>query len=324
MQKSVEEKDSGVLLGFKKDEKFSWTLASILLLVHLAALPAVFYFSWLNLLCFFGFYLFFGAVGISLGHHRMLSHRSVSPVRPLRDFVALVSTLCFQGGPIFWATGHRAHHLFTESYGDPHSAARGFWWSHMGWMFYKNPNGFSYGKSQRLVKDLNRDPVLRFLEKNSTMVNVVFLVCLLITCWAVGRVELFFWLGPLRIVAVWHTTWMINSYAHRSRLFRGYQRSDLRNSWLMSFILGGEGDHDYHHRHPSSVRHAGNRLHFDYIYWCLLGLKKLRLVNFRPPPGFEKSRPRGLSHSSGHSSGVDLSSSTSQVASASDTDEKVS
>ena len=271
------------VLSEKKDEVFSWSLAWILPAFHLLALPAFFYLSWFNFGCWLAFHIFFGAVGISLGNHRYLSHRSYLPKSPFKEIVSVAATLCFQGGPLFWAASHRVHHLFSESFGDPHSAARGFIWSHFGWMFYKNPNGYSYIKSQRMISDLKRDPFLRFLQIHSTSINVGFLVLTFTVCWAIGRPALFFWVGPLRVVSIWHTTWMINSFAHRAKFFGQWRQSDIRNSLILSGLLGGEGDHDFHHRHPTSVRHAGGKLHFDYVYWILCVFKKVGLVNFRPP-----------------------------------------
>lgn len=265
-------------------------MVCIICSIHLLAIPAFFYFDLKYILAWFLSHLFFGTIGASIGLHRLFSHRSFTPVPTLFNFIAVVATLCFEGGPIFWAAAHREHHRFSESFGDPHTAKRGFFWSHVGWLFYQNPNGFSYLKSLRLVGDLRKLKFIVWLELNSTKFNFTFLALLAIICTVYGHPGLFFWIGPMRIVSVWHATWMINSFAHRAKFFG--ERKDgisLRNSILLSLIIGGDGDHDYHHRHPNSVKHSESKIHFDHGYliihlWSLLGLATYRETSKRSFP----------------------------------------
>lgn len=279
----LNEKSDTVLAATDK-EIFSPTLFFTLLTIHLLAIPAFWYLSSANLVGWMIAHYYFTTVGIALGQHRYFSHRSFRTDHPfIERWLALTSTLCFQGGPLFWAASHRAHHLFTEQFGDPHSAARGFFWSHFKWMLYSNPNGFSFMKAMRLIRDWRKDKFLMMLEVHNLKINLGFLGGLFLACWAVGKPSLFFWIGPLRIVTVWHSTWLINSFAHRARFWGPYRSQRLRDSILMSVALGGEGDHDFHHRHPSSVRHSNRRIHLDHAYYLLRILKALKLVSFREP-----------------------------------------
>jgi stearoyl-CoA desaturase (delta-9 desaturase) len=84
----------------------------------------------------------------------------------LEYIIALIGVLALQGGPIFWVAGHRLHHAHTEdTEKDPYSAQRGFWWSHMLWLFYPRPEFFEYDRYHKYVPELARDPVYRWLDR---------------------------------------------------------------------------------------------------------------------------------------------------------------
>lgn len=262
-------------------EVFSFKLFLILFSIHIMAIPAFFNFSLFNFYFFLASHVLFGTIGASIGLHRYFSHRSFEFTGTyLKFFVTMMSTLCLQGGPIFWASAHRAHHRFSEKYGDPHDARRGFFWSHVGWMLYVNPNGFNYIVGSRYVPDLRKDKIVIFFEKNNLIINSIFLLLILVTCYFFNRVDLFYWVGPLRIVSVWHSTWLINSYAHGAKLFAN-GHTGIRNSFLMCLLIGGDGNHDYHHNMPTTVKHAHGRFHFDYGYYVLVLFRFLGLVSFK-------------------------------------------
>lgn len=261
-------------------EVFSIKLFLIIASVHLLAIPAFFSVNAVNVVSWLAAHLIFGTIGASIGLHRYCSHRSFEfKSERFKLFISLMATLCFQGGPVFWAAAHREHHRHSEKIGDPHDARRGFFWSHVGWMFYLNPNGFSYIKSLRITADLKKDKIINFLEINNLIVNILFLCSLCILTQAIGHPDLFFWIGPLRIVSVWHSTWLINSYSHGAKLFR-HGPTRLKNSIFMALIIGGDGDHLYHHNSPSSIKHSNRKWHFDYGYLVLVLLKKMGLVDF--------------------------------------------
>lgn len=270
------------LLAPKEAEKFSFKLMMIIAFVHFSALPALFSVTWFNFFAWATTHTIFATFGLSLGLHRMISHRSFRAHSVVRAVILILATLCFQGGPLFWAAVHRLHHRFTEKFGDAHSASRGFVWSHVGWMCYKNPNGFSYSKARILLTDFKNDKLANWLEKHNLGFNLVVLGLVAILCWSLNHLDTFFWVGPLRIITVWHATWAINSWSHGAR-FGGARPSGLRNTMLINFILGGEGDHDFHHQRPSSVKHSRNRYHLDFGYMILRTMRFFRLVQYRTP-----------------------------------------
>jgi fatty-acid desaturase len=261
----------------KSEETFSRPLALIVGSVHAVALwGLILQFSWSGVLALCAGHLFFSVFGISLGYHRYLSHRSFKTVPAFESFLGLTATLCLQGGPIYWAAVHRAHHIRSEKIGDAHSALRGFWWSHIGWMFFKRPNGFSYSANQHLVTELRKRPFLVFLDKNQLVVNLAFLGIIFLVCTALSRTDLFFWFGPIRIVSVWHSTWLINSYYHGASLTGG-SVSGMKNNLVADVLLGGEGWHKAHHERPG-VLHFSAPAHLDIGFYVLLALSFTGLV----------------------------------------------
>jgi stearoyl-CoA desaturase (delta-9 desaturase) len=277
----------------KKTEIFSPKLFTIILAVHILAIPALLDITTFNIFAWLTFHFFFGTLGASIGLHRYCSHRSFEFTNIyFKALIGLVATLCFQGGPIFWATAHREHHRYSEKIGDPHDARRGFFWSHVGWMFFTNPNGFSYIKSLRITSDLKKDKIMNFFEIHSISINVFFLIFLFIFCYLTGSTSLFFWIGPLRIVSVWHCTWLINSYSHGAKFTGKLENTKIKDSILMAFLIGGDGDHAFHHQDPSSIKHSKRDFHFDYGYILIETFKKLGLVKIKEKPKFYTNRFR--------------------------------
>jgi stearoyl-CoA desaturase (delta-9 desaturase) len=139
----------------------SWVVVVFFSTVHLLALLSFWCFSWSALGVTLLLHWFLGSIGICLGYHRLLSHRSFQVPRWLEYTIALIGATALQGGPIFWVAGHRLHHAYTEDVDkDPYSARRGFWWSHMLWIFYPNPEFFEDSHYKRYAPDLARDPYL--------------------------------------------------------------------------------------------------------------------------------------------------------------------
>lgn len=263
-------------------QKFSKSQFSLIAGMHLLALVGLAFTSYQNVLIWIFLHVFFGMFGASLGLHRLFSHRSYEASPGFEKLIGAIATLCFQGGPIFWAAAHRAHHKLSEKAGDPYDAQKGFFWSHMGWLFYKNPNGFDYTQNLKHVMDWRRNKFINWLEINSTQINFYFLAGLLGVCVFFGRIDLFFWIGPIRIVSVWHATWLINSYTHHARFFDKKPINNVyRNSNLMCFLIGGDGYHDYHHRYPATPKHAPGTIHLDFGYYWLKIFSYFKLVKLK-------------------------------------------
>lgn len=221
--------------------------------------------------------------GISLGYHRGLSHEAFKAPRWVMRLLVVFGALAFQGGPVTWVAFHRAHHRFTDEPGDPHSAARGFWWSHIGWTLHKGPNGFRPRYMRRLARRVELDPVYVWLERHHLAVNVAaFAVAALVLGPSAAA-----WAFPLRIVLVWHLAWLTNSLGHGALPFRtrapalegcATRPTSARNLAWLSLLNFGEGLHHAHHTQPWNPRFSRGAGELDFGYGLLRLLAAAGLV----------------------------------------------
>ena len=130
--------------------------------LHVACLAAPFYFTWSALGIAAGLWWLTGGIGVCLGFHRLLTHRSFETWKPLEYVITTLGALSVQGSPIYWVGTHRMHHRDSDTDADPHSPKHGFDWSHVLWCVTSDP----LGRNPRdLAKDMQRDPVHRWLDR---------------------------------------------------------------------------------------------------------------------------------------------------------------
>lgn len=243
---------------------------------HLLALLAPWFFSWSALGVALLLHWLFGSIGICLGYHRLLSHRSFQVPRWLEYAIAIIGALSLQGGPIFWVAGHRLHHAFTEDrHKDPYSAERGFWWSHMLWMLYPRAEFFDYNQYSHFAPDLARDPFYRWLDRYFLLLQIPF------------GIGLYYWGGwsfvlfglVLRSVMLWHSTWLINSVTHLWGGYRSFESPDTtRNLWWAALLTYGEGWHNNHHAYPHVAKCGWRWWELDVTWWAIRLLQGLGLA----------------------------------------------
>jgi sn-2 palmitoyl-lipid 9-desaturase len=252
-----------------------WTNVIFFGIFHALALLAPWCFSWSALGVMIGLHWLFGSIGICLGYHRLLTHRSFQVPKWLEYIITLIGTLALQGGPIFWVAGHRLHHLYTEDFDkDPYSAKRGFWWSHMLWLFYPKTEFFDYDAYKKFAPDLDRDPFYRWLNKYYLLLQVP--VALLL--YAIGGWSFVIYGVFLRAVVLWHSTWLINSASHL-RGYRSFANEDnSRNLWWAALLTYGEGWHNNHHAYPNVAKAGWRWWEVDPTWWAIQGLAKLGLA----------------------------------------------
>lgn len=240
--------------------------------VHLLALLAPWYFSWSALGVTLFLHWFLGSIGICLGYHRLLSHRSFQVPPWLEYAIAFIGALALQGGPIFWVAGHRLHHAFTEDENkDPYSARKGFWWSHMLWMLYPHEEFFNYEQYKRFAPDLERDPFYRWLNRNFLLLQILLGLLL----YALGGWSFVIWGMFVRAVLLWHSTWLINSVTHMWG-YRTFETNDnSRNLWWAAILTYGEGWHNNHHAHPNVAKAGWRWWEVDITWWAIWLLKTL-------------------------------------------------
>jgi fatty-acid desaturase len=265
-----------------------------MLAMHVGAVAALLprFWSWQGLLVLLLLY-WVTVLGVTLGLHRLLSHRSFEAPRWLERTLVIMGTLACQSGPIEWVGLHRHHHLHSDQPNDHHDAARGLWWSHSEWMLHEIPALREIG---RFTADLRRDPVYRWLDRWFLLVQLPLGLALWYAGqhWQVpgGGLGLVLWGIPLRIVVVYHVTWLVNSATHAFG-YRNFDSPDLsRNCWWVALLSFGEGWHNNHHAHPQSARHGLRWFELDITWLHIRLLAALGLAHRIRVAPFAGNRPQ--------------------------------
>ncbi|MGF1480234.1 MAG: acyl-CoA desaturase [Cyanophyceae cyanobacterium] len=228
-----------------------WSFIIGIVVIHLMALLALFpsNFSWRAIGIAFVLYIITGGLGITLGYHRLVAHRSFQTPKWLEYFFVFCGTLACQGGPIDWIGLHRIHHKHSDTEPDPHDSNRGFWWSHVGWMLFKIPADKDI---PRYTQDIANDPVYQFFQKYFLPIQIVFGLLLL---W-LGGWPTVIWGIFVRLALVFHFTWFVNSATHRFGYKSHESHDNSRNCWWVALLTFGEGWHNNHHAYQYSARHG--------------------------------------------------------------------
>jgi stearoyl-CoA desaturase (delta-9 desaturase) len=261
--------------------------------LHAGVLLAPFTFTWSGLAVFGILYVVTG-LGVTLGYHRLLTHRSFKTPRAVEYVLTLFGVLANEGGPLKWVGPHRKHHTYADREGDPHSPRKGFWWAHVGWWLHYDPVLDDPVLGVQNVKDLARDPVHRFFEKWQIVPPLLLAGALygLGEWWGGVGLSWVVWGVFVRTVFVFHATWLVNSAAHIWG-YRNYQTNDRStNLWWVALVSFGEGWHNNHHAYQRSARHGLRWWEIDptYLVVCLLGLVGLaREIRVAPKPTAAKA-----------------------------------
>lgn len=249
-----------------------------LIIFHIGALLAPFFFTWEGLWIGLGLYVLTG-FGVTVGFHRLLTHGAFQTHRWVRWIFALLGGLAGQSQIRFWALIHRMHHKWSDREGDPHSPAHGFWWSHWGWPTVRTPQEELAVLEQQFIPDLLKDQVI--LQVCRWHVPCHMLLAIVLLCggwlydgWVMG-ISWLCWGFFLRITAMLHVTWAVNSIAHTWG-YRNYQTKDTsRNNPFVAAVSFGEGWHNNHHTSPSTANFGHRWWEFDPGYqvirllmWC--------------------------------------------------------
>jgi len=237
----------------------------VLVFLHIGAIAALFMFTWQRLAVAVALYYVATGFGISMGYHRLHTHRSYKVPLWMEYFFALCGTLTLEGGPIFWVAVHRLHHQKSDQPGDPHSPRDGAFWSHIGWILFGETNHNNTRFMAKYTPDLARHRFYLWLN-NYHWVPVVALTGIL---YAFGGLGMVLWGNFVRIVFGLHATWAVNSATHMWGKRRFATRDDSRNTWWVALFTFGEGWHNNHHAHPTSARHGLAWYEFD-PSWLLI------------------------------------------------------
>jgi stearoyl-CoA desaturase (delta-9 desaturase) len=230
------------------------------------------------------------AVGITVGFHRLLTHRSFQTSKPVEYAFAALGSMAVQGPVLSWVADHRKHHAHTDVEGDPHSphvghadglrgVLAGLWHAHAGWLMS------SQGRAdwKRFAPDLYEDPGMRAIGRNFVPLVLVSLALpalagYLVSGTAAGAATGLLWGGLVRIFFVHHVTWSVNSVCH----FFGSRRFDTDDCSTNVFWLAlpslGESWHHNHHAFPRSAVHGLRRSELDPSAAVIAAMEKLGLA----------------------------------------------
>ncbi len=264
-----------------------WDSVIAMSAIHLAAAAALFFFSWQAFWTAVVLLFVTGCLGVTLGYHRLLTHRSFEVWKPLEYLFAFCGCLAWQNGPIKWVATHRIHHARSDEEGDPHSPVKSFWWGHIAWMYTYSEELDQYDRYKAFAPDMTRDPVYRFMNSYHGWFQVLLGVGLFL--W--GGVPMVLWGIFLRTVIMWHSTWFVNSAAHTWGYRTWASGDQSTNNWWVALLTYGEGWHNNHHAFPRSAAHGLRWWELDVTYLTIRTLSALGLAaNIQLPTEQQRER----------------------------------
>lgn len=239
-------------------------------------------------------------LGIGAGYHRYYAHRTFECHRAVQGGFLVLGAMALQNSALMWARDHRDHHRFVDSDRDPYDARRGFWWSHLLWVFFKDDGSRGFAQ----VPDLTSDRLVMLQHRFRLVLGIGLGLGLptLVGAFFGRPLGGLLWGGFLRIVLVHHTTFLINSAAHLWGKRPYSTEVSARDNWFLAFFTHGEGFHNFHHTFPSDFRNGLRWYHWDPNKWAILVLRVTGLArNLRRTPGplIERARERVLEAASG-------------------------
>jgi stearoyl-CoA desaturase (delta-9 desaturase) len=263
-------------------KKVNWSIATFLLGTPILALAAVWYslthygFAWADVVLFVVM-LYATGLSITAGYHRYFAHKTFE-CHPVIQFLFLAfGAATFQNSVLNWASDHRYHHVYADRDGDPYSVNRGFWWAHMGWMFFSYPEARSYKNSA----DMKNNKLLMWQERYYLPLALVtgFLVPMGIGALFGRPTAGLVWGGLVRMVVGHQVTFAINSFAHTFGKRTYALNSTAGDSPLLAAFTFGEGYHSFHHTYAGDYRIGHHWYDIDPGKWLILTLKQVGLAS---------------------------------------------
>lgn len=255
--------------------------ASIVLLWHEAV-------GWLDLIVMAVLYVLTG-LGITVGYHRLLTHRAFMTSRPIQYAFAIFGSMSVQGPVLHWVADHRKHHAHTDEDGDPHSpylagsgiwgSLKGLWHAHVGWLFSLKDRA----EPERYARDWLEDRGMRVIDRLFFLwlapgIAIPFAIGLAWRSDVVGGLQCALWGGLVRIFVLHHVTFSINSVCHFFGRRAFTTEDESRNVFWLAPISFGESWHNNHHAFPRSAFHGLRWNQVDPGGWVIRALERLGLA----------------------------------------------
>jgi stearoyl-CoA desaturase (delta-9 desaturase) len=234
-------------------------------------------YSWVDWAMFGILYVMTG-LGITVGYHRLMAHRSFDCPNWVKAGFLIVGGWALENSAFKWAADHIRHHANCDQDADPYNAQRGFWYSHCGWLFFTDGHA-----DEKYASRLRQDAVVMWQHRYYLPIvlsglALPFVVGFLYNGW-IGGLGCFLLAGVGRTFAVLNSTFCINSVCHLWGRQPHGQADSSRDSWLVSLLTFGEGYHNYHHSYQSDYRNGPRWYNFDPSKWLIFTLSLLGLTN---------------------------------------------
>ncbi len=275
-------------------KRILWIYAAPIVGIHILALLAFvpYFFSWTSVIVMLVSIEIYG-LGISLGYHRLLAHKSLKVPKWLEHGFAMFAACSLQDTPAKWVANHRMHHIYSDDQEDPHSPMVTFVWSHFEWLLKYNSATRSITNLQKYSRDILEDPFYMKMEKTQIwpLIYLIHGIAYFLVGYGIGYWKyanhaaalqfgssLFVWGVLVRTVINWHVTWSVNSLTHLFG-YRNYDTTDnSRNNWLVGLFAVGEGWHNNHHADPASASVWHRWWEVDLTYIVIRMLKAVGLA----------------------------------------------
>lgn len=222
--------------------------------------------------------VFYFVTGMSItgGYHRLFSHRAYKANNLVKLMYLLFGAATFQNSALKWASDHRVHHNHVDDEKDPYNINKGFWYAHIGWIFFQEKI-----VDQKFPKDLTNDKLVMWQHKYYWILCVVmgFGLPTLIGHFLGSALGGFALAGLARVVFVHHCTFFINSLCHIVGSRPYTDTNTARDSAIMALFSYGEGYHNYHHYFPTDYRNGIRWFHFDPTKWMIKTLSYVGFAN---------------------------------------------
>jgi stearoyl-CoA desaturase (delta-9 desaturase) len=244
---------------------------------------------WRDLAIFGAVYAVTG-LGVTVGFHRLLTHRSFKTSGVMRGILAALGSAAIEGPVISWVADHRKHHTFSDEQGDPHSphvghgggwrgTLRGLFHAHMGWLFIHTERG----AKRRFAGDLLDDPVISFVDRTFLLWAAIGLAVPFVLGYAIGGtlvagLTALLWGGAVRVFLLHHFTYSVNSVCHVFGRRNFATDDESRNVFWLALPTFGEAWHNNHHAFPTSAFHGLRPWQLDPSAAVIWALERLGLV----------------------------------------------
>ncbi len=273
--------DKDIVPATRKTKKLNWGNASFLTLLPLAAFLSVSFYIyhqgiiWQDIALFVVLYTMAG-LGVTAGYHRYYAHRAFECNKLMQFLFLVFGAAALENSLLCWASDHRIHHRYVDKEKDPYNIKKGFFWAHMGWIFFDEREGRTFSNAN----DLTKDKLVMWQHKYYLPIAIIagFGIPMLIGL-AYGRPwGGLIWGGLIRQFFTHHSTFLINSAAHWFGKRPYSQANTARDSWWLALFSFGEGFHNFHHAFPSDYRNGVRWYHWDPTKWLIRSMSYVKMT----------------------------------------------